>query len=155
MLRGLLTRLVLLLIAVAIAAFTSHSKPPPPIDQRARVLFIGIDGCRTDAVFAAKTPNLHALMETGAYSTATNILGTRDDAADTVSGPGWSNLLTGVWADKHGVLNNNFKITRYGEYPHFFSACESCISGRQDLCIRNLEADHRQDRIERRRLALF
>lgn len=86
-----------------------------------RVLFIGIDGTRTDALLAADAPNLKKLREEGAYSFATNILGTREDKADTVSGPGWSNLLTGVWPDKHGVMNNKFAVKNYAEYPHFFS----------------------------------
>lgn len=86
-----------------------------------RVLFIGIDGTRTDALLGADTPNLKKLRESGAFSNTTNILGTREDQADTVSGPGWSNLLTGVWPDKHGVLNNKFAVKNYAEYPHFFS----------------------------------
>jgi predicted AlkP superfamily pyrophosphatase or phosphodiesterase len=86
-----------------------------------RVLFIGIDGTRTDALLQAETPNLKKLRAEGAFSNATNILGTRDDKADTVSGPGWSNLLTGVWPDKHGVLNNKFAVKNYADYPHFFS----------------------------------
>jgi predicted AlkP superfamily pyrophosphatase or phosphodiesterase len=85
-----------------------------------RVLFIGIDGCRRDALGAAKAPNLRSLIDAGAFSDDTNIVGTRTDTADTVSGPGWSNLLTGVWADKHGVLDNKFKSPHYEEFPHFF-----------------------------------
>ncbi len=84
------------------------------------MLFIGIDGCRVDALKAAKVPHLQSLIEAGVFSDATNIIGTRADSADTVSGPGWSNILTGVWADKHGVLNNDFKVMHYGQYPHFF-----------------------------------
>ena len=86
-----------------------------------RVLFIGIDGCRVDALKAVKPSHLQSLIDSGAFSDSANILGTRGDTADTVSGPGWSNLLTGVWADKHGVLNNEFKVMHYDEYPHFFS----------------------------------
>jgi predicted AlkP superfamily pyrophosphatase or phosphodiesterase len=85
-----------------------------------RVVLIGIDGCRTDALQAADPPNLDRLIAHGAFSGATNIVGTRSDEADTVSGPGWSNILTGVWADKHGVTNNAFKVKHYDEYPHFF-----------------------------------
>ena len=39
---------------------------------------------------------------------------------DTVSGPGWSSMLTGVWADKHGVHDNSFKGANYAKHPHFF-----------------------------------
>ncbi len=99
-----------------LAATLAHAADRP----QSRVLFIGIDGCRADALKAAKIPRLQKLIDAGAFSDSTNILGVRDDVADTVSGPGWSNLLTGVWADKHGVLNNKFKVMHYDEFPHFF-----------------------------------
>lgn len=87
---------------------------------RKKVLVIGIDGCRTDALLAADAPNLDALIADGAFCDDVRILGPRDTGSDTVSGPGWSSLMTGVWADKHGVLNNRFQGANYTEYPHFF-----------------------------------
>ena len=58
-----------------------------------RVLVIGIDGVRSDALTEANTPNLDALMSTGVYSPdALN-----DDI--TISGPGWSDILCGVRSD--------------------------------------------------------
>jgi predicted AlkP superfamily pyrophosphatase or phosphodiesterase len=90
--------------------------------ERARkVLFIGIDGCRFDALRQANTPHLDRLMQEGAWADNTLILGPRYRANDTVSGPGWSSLLTGVWADKHGVHDNKFRKPNYREYPHFFA----------------------------------
>jgi predicted AlkP superfamily pyrophosphatase or phosphodiesterase len=85
-----------------------------------RVLVIGIDGVRTDALKAAQVPNLRQLVREGAISENTTILGDRHTGADTVSGPGWSNILTGVWPDKHGVKDNKFKEANYKQYPHFF-----------------------------------
>lgn len=86
-----------------------------------RVLVIGIDGIRRDALLAAKAPHLKSLIEDGAFASNTQILGERETHSDTVSGPGWSSFLTGVWADKHGVNNNSFKGKNYEEYPHFFA----------------------------------
>lgn len=91
--------------------------PVPP----GRVLFIGIDGCRFDALEKARTPNLDKLLAAGCYSDQTQILGTRYRQSDTVSGPGWSSLLTGVWADKHGVDSNKFENPQYEKFPHFFA----------------------------------
>ncbi|MFV0442412.1 MAG: alkaline phosphatase family protein [Planctomycetaceae bacterium] len=87
-----------------------------------RVLIIGIDGCRPDALQTAQTPSLDGLITDGAWFEGTDIRepdGT--DEADTVSGPGWSNLLTGVWPDKHNVLDNKFSAPRYDRYPHMFA----------------------------------
>jgi predicted AlkP superfamily pyrophosphatase or phosphodiesterase len=79
---------------------------------------LGIDGCRTDALLAAETPHLHRLIQEGAFSQTNDVLGDRPTGADTVSGPGWSNILTGVWPDKHGVLNNEFRNPNYRQYPN-------------------------------------
>lgn len=90
-----------------------------------KVLVIGIDGCRPDALSAANTPHLDKLIERGTYCVDTQILADRETPGDTVSGPGWSNLLTGVWPDKHGVIDNSFKGSKYDEFPHFFARLKS------------------------------
>lgn len=93
----------------------------PAAEPTKRVLIVGIDGCRPDALAAAQTPHLDALIAEGAWFEGTDIRepnGT--DAADTISGPGWSNILTGVWPDKHGVLDNKFTAPHYDRYPHVF-----------------------------------
>ncbi len=85
------------------------------------VLAIGIDGLRTDALDAATTPHIDALKENGAFSNTCKILGTRYQKNDTISGPGWTSYLTGVWADKHGVHDNEFGGQKIDRYPHFFN----------------------------------
>ncbi len=79
------------------------------------MIIIGIDGCRSDALIAANTPNIDKLIENGSF---TPIAQTRPV---TSSGPGWSNMLTGVWQDKHGVKDNSFSNDNYEDYPHFFN----------------------------------
>jgi len=87
-----------------------------PFGQR-RVLVIGIDGARVDSLLAANTPNLDQLVANGASSySAQCSLG-----QPTVSGPNWSSILTGVWANKHSVSNNSFTAPKYGTYPHLFA----------------------------------
>ncbi len=88
--------------------------------QSKKVLLIGIDGCRFDALRKADAPHLNQLIASGAYSQAAQILGSRYRENDTISGPGWSSILTGVWADKHGVHDNSFKGKQYEQYPHVF-----------------------------------
>lgn len=86
------------------------------------VLLIGIDGVRVDALQQADTPNLDALSESGTVTYdafAGGVLGTPTEQP-TWSGPGWSTILTGVWADKHGVELNVFDDARFDQYPHFF-----------------------------------
>lgn len=93
-----------------------------PVEDRAhkRVLIIGMDGTRPDALLKARTPAFDRLIREGAFTDQAQILGKRYQKNDTISGPGWSSILTGVWADKHGVHDNNFKGKNYELFPHFF-----------------------------------
>ncbi|HRN57456.1 MAG TPA: alkaline phosphatase family protein [Agriterribacter sp.] len=105
---------------------TGDVTPPPdpqPVEMR-KVLVIGIDGCRGDAMKVAEAPNIHELLPNAIYSF---------DAvtqAPTISGPGWSSMLTGVWSNKHGVLNNDFSSANYETYPalyHYLNALQPGI----------------------------
>ncbi|MGH1437666.1 MAG: alkaline phosphatase family protein [Lewinella sp.] len=83
-----------------------------------KVLIIGIDGVRSDALVAANTPEIDGLIETAIYSPdALN-----DDI--TISGPGWSAILCGVWSEKHLVTGNNFSGNDYSTYPSFIQRAE-------------------------------
>ncbi len=90
-------------------------------ERTKHVLAIGIDGLRTDALDAANTPNIDALKKNGSFSNQCKILGSRYQKNDTISGPGWTSYLTGVWADKHGVHDNEFGGRRINRYPHMFN----------------------------------
>jgi len=83
-----------------------------------KVLLIGVDGLRPDALLQAATPNIDSLIAEGAYSVEART------GLHTVSGPGWSNILTGVWEDKHGVKDNSFKGANYKEYQNIFTRLE-------------------------------
>ncbi len=83
-----------------------------------KVMVIGIDGCRPDALEVANTPNIDNLIANGVFSShALN-----DDV--TSSGPGWSANLCGVWSDKHLVTTNNFSGNNYAAYPHVYKHIE-------------------------------
>lgn len=84
-----------------------------------KLLFIGIDGCRWDALQAADAPNLDNLLNNSVYSS--NGL----TEYQTWSGTGWSNMLTGVWHTKHGVTNNAFTAPNFDAYPDFLSRIET------------------------------
>lgn len=108
------------LTAIPLAAAEPATRPAVP-----RVLIIGIDGCRADALAAADAPRIHALASAGASAEDARCLPKRQTGADTISGPGWSSLLTGVWADKHMALDNKFAGNRFAEHPHFFAHMRS------------------------------
>jgi predicted AlkP superfamily pyrophosphatase or phosphodiesterase len=105
-------------VAIAMLAVAGPLVAAEPVKK---VLVIGIDGCRFDALKRADAPQLDALMDHGAVAQPTRIFPARYRDADTISGPGWSNILCGVWADKHRVMDNEFTAPNYEEYPHFFT----------------------------------
>lgn len=82
--------------------------------QNNKVLIIGIDGTRPDALLNANTPNLDDLWQNGAYSFKAK--------TDEISSSGicWTGMMTGVWHDKHKVISNDYKNPNVSEYPHFF-----------------------------------
>lgn len=96
-------------------------EPPPPVplaDRTPKVIVIGIDGVRPDVLAEVATPNIDGLISGGTFSTRTRT------TTPSVSGPGWSSMLTGVWPEKHGVTNNDFTGRRYDEYPDFLTRIE-------------------------------
>ncbi|MGY8933489.1 MAG: alkaline phosphatase family protein [Flavobacteriales bacterium] len=80
-----------------------------------KVLIIGIDGSRPDAILKANTPNIDSLWKSGAYSFKAK--------TDEISFSGicWTGMLTGVWHNKHNVISNKYENPNTIEYPHFFN----------------------------------
>jgi predicted AlkP superfamily pyrophosphatase or phosphodiesterase len=98
---------LLQLLLVSLCLVNSVENPTP----QKKVLLIGIDGCRPDALLLAKAPHLRSLIKNGAFSD-------KAQTGDiTVSGSGWGSLLTGVWREKHGVRGNDFKLSNFAEFP--------------------------------------
>jgi predicted AlkP superfamily pyrophosphatase or phosphodiesterase len=79
-----------------------------------KVLFIGLDGCRTDALLAAGSPAFNSLMEQGYVNLHC------DRGPYTESAPGWSTLLHGVYPEKHGVTTNDLTNLNYRNYFDLF-----------------------------------
>jgi hypothetical protein len=107
-------------VAVALGLFQPSLVPAATQTEPARaktpkVLLIGLDGLRSDALLKADAPNLHALIKDGCFTDRSHT------GAPTVSGPGWSSVLCGVWHNKHGVKDNTFRGANYGQYPHIFT----------------------------------
>ncbi len=93
-------------------------------DDEYKLLFIGIDGVRSDALQQqmnnGNAPNLKEMFDTGLFTFDSWHLGV------TSSGPSWSDMLTGVWENKHGVTSNNYTGSDYGTYPYFPTRVKEC-----------------------------
>lgn len=88
---------------------------PQGVEPVKKLLFIGWDGVRSDALLAANTPHIDSLLQNSLYSF--NV----DRGPYTVSTPGWSTILHGVWPEKHGLTENSFRKNRYDTYPDIFT----------------------------------
>ncbi len=87
----------------------------PGTEPIRKVLFIGIDGLRTDALQTANTPGMDSLVQ-HAY-----VCWNTDRGPYTVSVPGWSSILHGVWPAKHGLTENSFRKSKYKDFPDLFT----------------------------------
>lgn len=98
------------LLCTALSAFASQPR---------KVLIIGIDGTRSDALQQANTPNIDGLLVNGLYTFNAWHCGV------TISGPSWSDIMCGVWEPKHGVLENSYAGSNYNDYPYFTTHARS------------------------------
>ena len=139
-----MTKLFSFVLFVFTSAALAHGPGKSNDFNGRRVLFIGIDGCRADAIGEAMerglAPQVKALVEGegGLFARTCYAGGDLDTPTfqPTVSGPGWSSLLTGVWFDRHHVKDNNFLGARFQTYAHFMRRikevaptawCASCV----------------------------
>ncbi|UVO11776.1 alkaline phosphatase family protein [Mycobacterium sp. SVM_VP21] len=83
------------------------------------VLLIGTDGTNLSKILEyAYDSGFKTAMDQGITGAATEVNHT------TISGPSWSTILTGVWDDKHGVINNVFEPEPYDKWPTVFNLLE-------------------------------
>ncbi|MGP3956446.1 alkaline phosphatase family protein [Nonomuraea sp. 3N208] len=111
-------------------------------------MVVGMDGLRFDLLAASGAPVLTALMSTGAYGTSLlpygeagaprtespgEVVPMRPEPGDggrviesrTDSGPGWSSIATGVWPDKHGIVDNGFADPQFQKFPDFLTRAKN------------------------------
>ena len=104
-----------------------------PADEN--VLVIGIDGTRLNAILAdPANVNLFALMAGGDIVVDGAVVATIEGgttAASTITGhttislPSWTTILSGVWGETAGVINNVFYPQTAENFPTVFNTLEA------------------------------
>ncbi|MBG6234783.1 putative AlkP superfamily pyrophosphatase or phosphodiesterase [Pedobacter sp. CAN_A7] len=88
--------------------------------QKKKAVFIIIDGVSKDVLDKLPTPNIDAIVKEGALLSAFQG-GERGqyNQTPTISAPGYTNVISGVWYNKHNVPDNAIKAPNY-HYPTIF-----------------------------------
>ncbi|MFI6248297.1 alkaline phosphatase family protein [Streptomyces sp. NPDC051016] len=110
-------------VAVAAGPFAAVARAAA---RTPKVLVIGLDGCLLSRVEDADAPHLDALAAAGLTAPSSIYA---NPLAPTLSGPGWSTIITGVWPDKHNVKDNTFSGNRFTQYPDFLTRVETAKPG--------------------------
>lgn len=81
-----------------------------------KAIIIGFDGCRADILTEMQNENsvVSALLQDGASINLAYCGGVNypaENTQDTSTAPGWCSILTGVWADEHGITANDITKT--------------------------------------------
>jgi len=89
---------------------TDAGQPEPEIERKA--LVIGIDGLMYDYIDQEDTPELNepSTPNFASFTLTKAVAGglmNTETHQNSSSGPSWSSILTGNWADRHGVASNN------------------------------------------------
>ncbi|GAB5522234.1 MAG: hypothetical protein Roseis2KO_01060 [Roseivirga sp.] len=84
------------------------------IKAQKKAIFIILDGIPADVLEKVETPFLDEIAAVGGYTRAYQggIKGAYNETP-TISAPGYMNLITGTWANKHNVVNN------YNQSPNY------------------------------------
>ncbi|WP_407358058.1 alkaline phosphatase family protein [Microbacterium sp. LTA6] len=121
-----------LAVSVPTAAHAAEHEGLPDGTHTTKTLVIGIDGASFDFLAPASMANLTDLRERGTTS-ASNLFA--NPMAGTVSGAGWSSIATGVWPDKHNVVDNNFTDPNFAGYPDYLTRIEAADPAASNLVV--------------------
>ena len=88
--------------------------------QEKKVLFVIADGIPESIFLKAPKPAIQQIIDKGAFLPC-YVGGQRGGVSQspTISAVGYNSLLTGTWANKHGVVDNSIKNPNYN-YPTIF-----------------------------------
>ncbi|NVJ85466.1 MAG: alkaline phosphatase family protein [Algoriphagus sp.] len=90
------------------------------LSQEKKVVFIILDGIPTSELERVPTPNLDQIAKRGGYTRAfTGGERGGESETPTISAVGYNSLLTGTWANKHNVWDNDITAPNYDYWSIF------------------------------------
>lgn len=90
------------------------------LNKERKVLFVIVDGIPADVIERVYTPNIDQVSADGGYTRA-YLGGQRGGYSETptISAVGYNSLLTGTWANKHNVWDNDITAPNYNYWTIF------------------------------------
>ena len=110
-------------ISINLYEFQDDSVKVDSLKINNKVLIIGIDGFRSDAMTQEITPSIYEFSQRNVYKNLSHLT-----EEDTYSGPNWSSILTGVHYNKHNVTDNSFGGGLFNIFPTFFNYIENNVN---------------------------
>jgi len=106
-----------LLVSTVLSACAVNDTSPA---NTPKAIFIIADGIPADVLERTPTPNLDAIAGSGGY-TRSYVGGEAGGPSETptVSAPGYNNLITGTWGNKHNVNDNSIENPNYQYWDIF------------------------------------
>ncbi|MBX2914147.1 MAG: alkaline phosphatase family protein [Cyclobacteriaceae bacterium] len=109
--------IVFLLPAALMFSCTSSKKNTAP---KPKALFIIVDGIPADVIEKLELPTLKEIEQAGGYTRAyTGGIADGFSKTPTISAVGYNSLITGTWANKHNVWDNNIAQPNYNYWNIF------------------------------------
>jgi hypothetical protein len=118
--KALSTSFLFFLVLISGCQTQNPEREPTP-----KAVYIILDGISADILEEIDTPNIDKIIAEGGYTRATTggIAGGYSESP-TASAIGYNNVLTGTWANKHNVYDNNIENPNY-EYWSLYRLIET------------------------------
>lgn len=113
-----------------VSVVTTSEEVVDPTKQH--VLVIGVDGTNLSRILADSENDHFLALMNGSTTAASSIVG-----HTTISNPSWTSILTGVWGERAGVINNVFTPWTYDKWPTVFNQLEGLNSDIDTMSIAN------------------
>jgi len=99
-----------ILATICLFTLTSFTLPAQS-DKKIHVVMFGVDGMSPDGVRRANTPNMHRMMQEGAYTLHDRSI------LPTSSSPNWASMISGAGPERTGVTANSWERNDDGIAP--------------------------------------
>jgi predicted AlkP superfamily pyrophosphatase or phosphodiesterase len=101
----------MLRFACAFLVVAAICQTPTMAAEVEHMVIIGCDGMSPDGVQKAQTPNMHQLMNAGAFTMHAR------GVMPTTSSPNWASMIMGAGPEQHGVTSNDWETNKFEIAP--------------------------------------